>query len=166
MFNRKNKITKLKLKLRKRGLRFRKDSSLCSSYINGKTDLNVNVIVQKMCELNYLYEYCDLKNIKYDLYNDYVTNGFVKNYEGTVTSQAKKIALEKYSNGEYPHVFPWEKNNEKNNENNIKNETVEENDDGELDGGKDNIYNTFILLMSCYFLLMGVMLISMCLMFE
>ena len=39
-----------------------------------------------------------------------MSNGKVKDYEGTIFSQAEKIALEKYSSGTYPKIFPWELN--------------------------------------------------------
>lgn len=102
--------TKLRTKLNKRGVEFRPDSALCAKYINGKTDLSIDNIVQRMCEMKYLYEYCNMKSIREQVYMDYVNSGYVKNYEGTITTQAEKIALETYSNSTYPDIFPWENN--------------------------------------------------------
>ena len=109
MSNIKKRINKLKFKLKKRGLKLRKDSVLCSMYINGKSDLCLNQIVQRMCEMKYLYDYCDMKNIKTQVYNDYVLNGYVKNYEDRISTQAEKVALKRYSDSKYPKIFPWEK---------------------------------------------------------
>jgi hypothetical protein len=135
----KNRIRKLELKLKKRGLELRKDSALCSLYINKKTDLNIDYIVQRMCEMNYLYEYCDMKNIKTQVYNYYASNEYIKDYEGTISTQAEKIALEKYSQGIYPKVFPWKLNNDElnNDELNIAN------NNNKIDGEEINIYKIF-----------------------
>ncbi len=153
MTNRKNRIWKLKLKLKKRGLRLRKDSALCSLYINGKTDLDLNYIVQRMCEMKYLYEYCDMENIKTQVYYDYVFNEYVKNYEGTISTQAEKIALDKHSNGVYPNIFPWETS--KLNEINKPNETIIPDDDEELDGGGINIFKIIRATIISYLFIFG-----------
>ncbi len=150
MFKKKNRIRKLKLNLKKRGLELRKDSALCSSYINGKTDLDINYIVQRIGEMKYLYEYCDMENIKNQVYNDYVFNEYVKNYEGTISTQAEKIALEKHSHGVYPKIFPWEKN---------KSEIDEPDDDKELDGGGINIFKIIRTIVVGYLFGFGLMVI-------
>lgn len=100
--------TELETRLNDRGIEFRPDSVLCAKYINGKTDLSLDYIVQRMCEMKYLYEYCNMKSIRAQVYMDYVNSGYVKNYEGTITTQAEKIALQTHSNGIYPDKFPWE----------------------------------------------------------
>jgi len=109
-FNKSKLRTELEAELYKKGLEFRPDSGLCAKYINGDTDLSLDYVVQRMCEMKYLYEYCDMKSIRAQVYNDYVNSGYVKDYEGTITTQAEKIALQTYSNGTYPLTFPWEKN--------------------------------------------------------
>ena len=119
-FNKKEKIhkkfcksklrTKLRTELNKRGVEFRSDSALCAKFINVKTDLSLDHIVQRMCEMKYLYEYCNMKSIREQVYMDYVNSGYVKNNEDTITTQAEKIALETHSNGIYPVAFPWENN--------------------------------------------------------
>lgn len=177
MSNTKNRTKKLKSKLKKRGLELRKDSALCSLYINGKNDYDINWIVQRMCQMKYLYEYCDMKNIKSQVYNDYVTNGFNKNYEGTISIHAEKIALEKHSDGIYPKVFPWEINKinitkKFNNDisklelNKLKELNTltkfDENvsDDGEeLDGGVINIYKIIKTIIIGYLFGFGLMVI-------
>lgn len=102
--------TELEAELNKKGIKFRPDSALCAKYINGDKDLTLDYVVQRMCEMKYLYEYCNMKLIREQVYMDYVNSGYVKNYEGTITTQAEKIALQTYSNGTYPDIFPWENN--------------------------------------------------------
>lgn len=133
-YNKKLDCTQMKLRtelestLNERGVDLRSDSVLCSSYINGKTNLTLDQVVQRMCEMKYLYECCDMKNIRTQTYNDYVANGYIKDYEGTITQQAEKIALKTYSDGVYPKVFPWEKSD---NENQVDNKLKDENEDNE-----------------------------------
>jgi hypothetical protein len=106
----KSKLKKeLEEKLNERGVQFRSQSILCAKYINGTIDLSLDHVVQRMCEMKYLYEYCDMKNIRTQIYNDFVNSGYVKNHKGSISAQAEKIALETYSNGVYPDIFPWEK---------------------------------------------------------
>lgn len=91
-----------------RGLELRADSILCQKYINGQIELDLDWIVQRMCEMKYLYEYCNMNDIKKQVYKQYVLeqpNGIYTNYK--ISERAEKIALEKY--GFYPDVFPWEK---------------------------------------------------------
>lgn len=80
----------MELKLNERGVKFRSDSALCSQYINGTSDLSLDYVVQRMCEMKYLYEYCHMKLIKTQIYNDFVANGYVKNYKGTISSHSEK----------------------------------------------------------------------------
>lgn len=102
--------TKLETVLNKRGVEFRPDSALCANFINGKTNLSLDYIVQRMCEMKYLYEYCNMKSIREQVYMNYVNSESVKDYKGTISTQAEKIALETHSNGTYPDIFPWENN--------------------------------------------------------
>lgn len=102
--------TELETRLNDRGVEFRSDSALCAKYINGNTDLSLDYIVQRMCEMKYLYENCDMKLIRAQVYMDYINSGYIKDYEGTIATQAEKIALQTHSNGTYPDKFPWENN--------------------------------------------------------
>ena len=145
MSNIKDKTIELKLKLKKRGLKLRKDSALCSLYIESKTDLDIDYIVQRMCEMNYLYEYCDMKNIKTKVYNEYLNNGCTKNYEENISSYAEKIALEKYSGGTYPMIFPWEINT-------LDKFDKKYNDEEEFNSYGINVYgNAMLVIIGCYF---------------
>ena len=91
-----------------RGLDLRSDSALCQKYITGQIELDLDWIVQRMCEMKYLYEYCNMSDIKKQVYKQYLLeqpNGIYTNYK--ISEKAEEIALEKY--GFYPDVFPWEK---------------------------------------------------------
>lgn len=105
--DRKNELV---YKLKSRGLELRTDSALCTKYIEGTTDLNIDFIVERMCQMKYLYEYCNMKKIKSDVYNEYLENiaTGIKS-ESNVTSRAEKLALNTYSNSYYPKIYPWEK---------------------------------------------------------
>ena len=110
----KRKIRKkeLKKKLSKKGLDLRPDSKLCEEYINGKIkDVPIEVIVDRMCQMKYLYDYCNmdhyLKKIK-KLRNR--TNYKKYEYESyiSVFDEAELMALEKYGKkGDYPKRWPW-----------------------------------------------------------
>ena len=102
-------LTKL---LKSRGLELRTDSALCSKYIEGTTELNPEYIVQRMCEMKYLYDYCNMKRIKKQVYYKSInSNKYKADLESSVSVEAEKIALEKYSGGKYPDKFPWEETN-------------------------------------------------------
>jgi hypothetical protein len=95
--------------LRARGLEFRTDSALCSKYIDGTTEFDLDYIVQRMGEMKYLYEYCNMKRIKKQVYYKSVgSNKYKKNLDSNVSIEAERIALNKYSGGKYPEKFPWE----------------------------------------------------------
>lgn len=96
-------------KLSLRGLKLRKDSALCSQYIAGNCDLDPDYIVQRMCQMHYLYNYCHMEQIKKQVYREHLEELVMGNaQEGTVSSRAEKIALDTHSNGLYPDKFPWE----------------------------------------------------------
>ena len=99
----------LEKKLQSRGLEFRLDSALCSKYVDGTTDLHIDFIVERMCQMKYLYEYCNMKQIKSQVYKQYrneLSRGIIS--ESNVSSRAEKIALDTYSYGKYPDKYPWE----------------------------------------------------------
>ena len=110
-----DKTIELKLKLEEHQIKLRKDSALCSKYINGTIDLTLDQVVRRMCEMKYLYEYCHMKEIKYNVYKMYLHDKkksdknikYVK--DGSLSKKAEQIALETWSNGKYPEKFPWEK---------------------------------------------------------
>ena len=104
--------TKLLSELKKNKINFRNDSMLCKQYIEGSKDFSLDEVVQRMCEMKYLYEYCYMSRIKKQVYRKYLqelSQGIVNEY--TVSTRAEKMALDKYSNGSFPKIYPWEKEN-------------------------------------------------------
>jgi hypothetical protein len=94
--------------LSKYKLELRDDSVLCQNYINGNSEYSLEEIVRRMCEMKYLYEYCHMdecKEIAYKEYNASKKAGFYPVM--SIFDHAEMMALEKYSRGKYPKVFPW-----------------------------------------------------------
>lgn len=82
----------LESKLKLRGLEFRLDSALCTKYICNKTDLDVDFIVERMCQMKYLYEYCNMENIKAQVYKQYLDELSIGiKQESNVSSRAEKL---------------------------------------------------------------------------
>ena len=85
----------------------RNDSELCREFIDGKIS-NISEVVERMCEMKYLYDYCYMEECKDEAYEEYIEE---KKYKGycwfRVSERAEEIALNKYSGGKYPDVFPW-----------------------------------------------------------
>ena len=85
------------------------DSYLCQNYIEGKLQNSLDDIVKRMCEMKYLFEYCHMDecikiiNDKYD--SDSSDSDDSINI--SIFDQAGNLALEKYSNGKFPVIFPW-----------------------------------------------------------
>jgi len=110
--NKKIKMEKRRNKLieefKKYKLELREDSYLCQNYIEGKNYILENV-VRRMCEMKYLFEYCHMdecKQIIYDKYDSDSSDSSDTIYM-SIFDQAEELALEKYSNGKYPVIFPW-----------------------------------------------------------
>ena len=80
----------LKKALKKAGCELRADSKLCQGYINGKiTDWTVKKIVNRMCQMKYLFEYANMDH-------------YLVNY---AFEEAEMYALKKI--GGYPDEWPW-----------------------------------------------------------
>lgn len=96
ILHRKNKLVD---NLRMYNLKLRMDSRLCSSYIYFKLNdkWTSEKISQKMCEMKYLFECCDVVSVLRSL-------NFRSKYKFQI---AKQIAL-KSKGGTYPIVWSWE----------------------------------------------------------
>lgn len=99
--------TKLVKALKDYGLTLRNDSKLCNGYIDGTIkDWSINQIVQRMCQMKYLYDYCNMDECCQDAYEEQqeeLRAGYFP--DCTVFEQAELIALKRYGN--YPAVWPW-----------------------------------------------------------
>jgi len=107
-----NRKAKLSVALKKAGVELRNDSTLCKKYIEGDKDLNYSMdkIVKRMCQMKYLFEYCHMDECRAEAYlkhSEVLDAGYYP--DCSVMDEAEDIALTKYSNGKYPHKFPWQK---------------------------------------------------------
>ena len=99
---------KLINELNKVGLTLRDDSVLYQNYIDGDDSKELKWIVYRMCQMKYLFEYCNMEDWQYEAYDKYCEirdAGYFPDFR--VFDKAEEIALNKYSNGKYPKVFPW-----------------------------------------------------------
>ena len=106
MMKRKQKLIKA---LTDVGVTLRSDSVLCKQYIDGESEYTVKEIAKRMAEMKYLFEYCHMKECKKKAYNELNNCNYYDPYYNEVLFDiAEKTALKKYSNGEYPTIFPWQ----------------------------------------------------------
>lgn len=89
-------------RLNKSGLEYRMDCVLCNNFIfRGSDDYSVEYIINELCKMKYLCEYCH--------YDDFIEQAkLTGRYD---RESIKKEALNVYSKGVYPAIFPW-KNSE------------------------------------------------------
>lgn len=108
--NKTSRESKLVEELKKYGLKLRSDSKLCKGYIDGTIkDWSIKEIVNRMCEMRYLYDYCDMDGHMQKAYEDQ-QDEYAAGYfpDCTVFEQAELTALQEY--GGYPKQWPWLKN--------------------------------------------------------
>lgn len=112
LITKENKIKKRREKLiselAKVKLQLRSDSVLCKKYIDGTSEYDLEYIIERMCQMKYLFEYCHMdecKQIAYEQQLEEFNAGYFP--DCSVFDEAEYIALKKYSNGKYPVVFPW-----------------------------------------------------------
>jgi hypothetical protein len=92
------------------GLKLRNDSKLCNGYIDGSIkDWSIDGIVERMCQMKYLYDYCNMDECYDEAYEEQQEEYEAGYYpDCSVFEQAEMIALEKYGNkGKYPEEWPW-----------------------------------------------------------
>lgn len=92
------------------GLKLRNDSKLCKGYINGtlgRDNWTIPEIVNRMCQMNYLYKYCDMDNAfnkAKDEHDEELGAGYFP--DEPLFDVAERIAL-RTKGGNYPAVWPW-----------------------------------------------------------
>jgi len=88
-------------------LELRDDSKLCSGYIDGSIkDWSLNEIVNRMCQMKYLFDYCKMDHYldkAYDYQQEEYKAGYIP--DCSVFEHAELMALDKYGN--YPNKWPW-----------------------------------------------------------
>lgn len=89
--------------LEKYGIEYRNDSKLCHKYIENKADeWSLDQIVQRMCQMKYLYDYCNINACfeqakkNHDIFSD-----------STIMDEAERLAILKSPLKKYPEKWPW-----------------------------------------------------------
>jgi hypothetical protein len=92
----------LRKALKAKGLKLRRDSSYCKYYMyrGGK---KIEDVVNRMCQMKYLFEYYDFNNKLYDM-EERRFNGYEP--ESSVFEEAELDILEII--GGYPEIYPWQ----------------------------------------------------------
>jgi hypothetical protein len=110
--NKKNeRLNNLVTALENVGLELRNDSKLCDGYIDGVLGKNdgwtIPTIVNRMCQMKYLYEYCDMEGAYQKAKKEYIEELKAGYYpDVSVEEMAEEIALKKQG-GRYPNDWPW-----------------------------------------------------------
>lgn len=84
-------------------LKLRSDSKLCMQYIDNKlVDWSLDQVVRRMCEMKYLYDYCDM-----NLFCRQVFRSEYSMHKSNLEklAEAEEKALKRY--GPYPNQWPW-----------------------------------------------------------
>jgi hypothetical protein len=94
-------------------LKLREDSKLCQGYIDGTiTDWSIPQIVNRMCQMKYLYDYCDMDSA-YEEARENQIEEFNAGYfpDCSLFDEAELIALKNKGHKEckYPNKWPWMK---------------------------------------------------------
>ena len=89
------------------GLQLRADSKLCSGYIDATITYDIDTVVDRMCQMKYLFDYCDLnkyiqiaKKERNELWRD-----FRERDDEPLLDAAERMVLEEI--GTYPVKWPW-----------------------------------------------------------
>lgn len=93
--------------LHEAGLELRSDSKLCKKYLDHAIG-DIDEIVERMCQMKFLYDYNDMKNVLDTVakdFNETLEAGYIPDYD--VFGYSEYIVLEKIG-GEYPDVYPWQ----------------------------------------------------------
>lgn len=98
---RKNDLIKA---LSEKGLELRSDSKLCSKYIN-TGEGEIDEIVDRMCQMKYLFDYCDMRKVLHEVgkeYDETLDAGYIPDFR--VFDYAEYTILQTTS---YPETWPW-----------------------------------------------------------
>lgn len=97
--------------LQEEGLELRSDSRLCKQYIDGTLDASIPHIVEIMCEMKYLHEYCDMHEAYVQAREYFHKHGIhrFERYDRELENLAIDIALEQNPEckGRFPDQWPW-----------------------------------------------------------
>lgn len=101
--NMKIRKTKLIEAFQDNGLELRDDSELCQKYIQYGC-VRLDYVIKRMSEMKYLFNYCHMRKILNKTKSKYRDEYY--EYE-EIFDEAENKALEHYSDGEYPDIWPW-----------------------------------------------------------
>lgn len=89
------------------GLKLRSDSELCNNYIYSDDESeDLDYIVERMSQMKFLFEYCKMRKCINKVKNNYEKTGDYYYYE-EMFDESERLALNTYSNGDYPDKWPW-----------------------------------------------------------
>lgn len=94
----------LQVALQKMGLELREDSRYCKKYIE-QNDGDVDEIVNRMCEMKFLFDYCDMRNVLDKVEKEHIETleaGYFP--DSSVFDEAEYEVLGKTP---YPKIWPW-----------------------------------------------------------
>ena len=101
---RKQRRQELMEELNKYGLELRGDSKLCMGYIDGTIcNWDMNEIVERMCQMRYLYDYCDMDKLLEQVKKS--RKGDRWDHDTSVFDDAEFLALNKCKG--YFVIWPW-----------------------------------------------------------
>ena len=83
--------------LAKMKLELRSDSKLCQLYINRGSE-DIKYVVRRMCEMKYLFEYCNLRE---------KIGQLIQEYGGHFPGMLEKAERQILKTRRYPEIFPW-----------------------------------------------------------
>lgn len=89
-----------------KGVELRTDSNLCKKYIN-QDEGDLYEIVERMCELKYLYEYCDMRKELRKVEHDHIETLNAGYYPDCSVFQEAEDNIIRRLNG-YPSKYPWQ----------------------------------------------------------
>jgi hypothetical protein len=77
---------------------------LCAAYVAGDNTRSIDAVVKRMCQMKYLYDYCDMVR-----YLDRARASYVHDWDEqycSVHDLAEDLALNAKGN-RYPKAWPW-----------------------------------------------------------
>ena len=96
--------TELIVELKKYGLELRNDSSYCNNYIYNN-DGDIDEIVNRMCEMKFLFEYCNFRNEIQNVKEEHGEISEAGYFPDCSTFEEAEYNILRYTN--YPDKWPW-----------------------------------------------------------
>lgn len=96
----------LKEKMAEKKMKIRGDSKLCKGFIDGTIKEDVDDVVKRMCQVKYLFDYCNLQHY-FDIAKQERREELEAGYfpDEPLFDHAERLALKDH--GGFPDVYPW-----------------------------------------------------------